>query len=646
MKINALITLISLIPRRFKRICVLFVDISLSGLTFWYSIYLLSGNWLIQSNSQWLSMAFEIIVSTAIFYCFGLYNEVFRYIGSAAFKSTVRAFIYLFCTALIVFTLIGVEDVPRSIGIIQPILLFCAIGSFRYLIRFIFSYSRSNIERKKKSILIFGAGQSGRQLLASLNIDKNIIVKGFVDDDTRLQGNFVNGICVYSCENLKALIDNLAITDLILAMPSSSRSRRLEVINALEGCGVRVRTLPSVVSFVTGQINLADLHDLEMPDLLGRNEVLPDPLAISHAVSNKVILVTGAGGSIGSELCRQILALSPKELILVDSCEFNLYTISSELKVKCLPGVNLKLDGAHPESDSIANHTKIFSYLLSIRDINSIKRVFSRHCPDTVFHAAAYKHVPLVEENAVEGIRNNVFGTKTIAELSMASGVRNFTLVSTDKAVRPTNVMGATKRISELILQSLAESVKSSQLPTIFSMVRFGNVLGSSGSVAPLFVNQIKNREPITITHPDVTRYFMSISEAAQLVLQASSMSSGGEVFILDMGAPVRIYDLALKMIYLSGLTLKDELHPDGDIEIKFIGLRPGEKLFEELLIGNDPQPTKHAKILKGNESFIPLDKLNKELKALEEILESNDLKLVYEKLKNLVPEYIPNVTA
>ena len=585
-------------------------------------------------------MVFDIALSTFIFYYFGLYNEVFRFIGSAAFKSTVKAFIYFFICCFIIFTVVGVEDVPRSIGIIQPILLFCAIGSFRYLIRFIFSFTTTHKGGRRISILIFGAGQSGRQLLASLIIDKNVIVRGFVDDDPRLQGNFVNGVQVYGSENLKGLIGNLGVTDLILAIPSSSRSRRLEVIDSLEGCGVRVKTMPSMVNFATGQINLSDLDDLNMTDLLGRKEVPLDLLAVSRSVSNKVVLVTGAGGSIGSELCRQILALSPKALVLVDNGEFNLYTILTELKAR---SANQNLDKNPLGPDCITNHTKIFPHLVSIRDTDSLKRVFSLHSPDTVFHAAAYKHVPLVEENVIEGVRNNVFGTKTIAELSIASGVRNFILISTDKAVRPTNVMGASKRIAELILQSLAESSKNNQLPTIFSMVRFGNVLGSSGSVAPLFVRQIKNREPITITHPDVTRYFMSISEAAQLVLQASIMASGGEVFILDMGSPVRIYDLALKMIHLSGLSLRDELHPDGDIEVKFIGLRPGEKLFEELLIGNNPQPTSHAKILKANEFFISLDKLTEELKTLEEVLDSYDEELVCEKLKKMIPEYIPS---
>lgn len=644
MKYKSVLTSLNRMPRVFKRFIVLLIDFLLSGLTFWYSIYLLTGQWQLQGAEKNLSMIFTGIVSGFIFYYYGLYYEVFRYVGSAAFKSIVRAFTTLFILEFAIFTIIGVSEVPRSIGIIQPIFLFCAVGFLRYFIRFVFGALKLEKSGRKINILIFGAGHSGRQLLATLNTDKAVNVKGFIDDDRQLQGNYVNGIRVYSSERLQELINSLGITDVLLAIPSASRDRRLEIIDSIRDARVRVRTLPNIVNLAAGQIRLTDLDDLDMNDFLGRKEVPPNPSLLSKTVTNKVVVVSGAGGSIGSELSRQIFALSPKELILVDISEFNLYSISSAFKElsdqRILAGNQEKIEGS-PESHNI--DTKINSYLLSVRDRESLQKIFFEHRPDTVFHAAAYKHVPLVEENMVEGIRNNVFGTKCIAELSMASGVHNFMLVSTDKAVRPTNIMGVSKRISEIILQSLAEQAREKKHATIFSMVRFGNVLGSSGSVAPLFIRQIKERKSITLTHPDVTRYFMSIPEAAQLVLQATSMATGGEVFILDMGAPVRIYDLALRLIHLSGLAVKNELHPDGDIEIKIIGLRQGEKLFEELLIGNNPEFTEHKKILKANESFISWDQLEKELESLEEVLTSDDKELICTKLRKLVPEYRPS---
>jgi len=641
MKFNQISQYLSKLSRLQKRGIVLVGDVLLNCILFWFSIFLLTDDWQFKTYSQWLAMILSSIGTAFLFIKFGLYNEVFRYIGSAAFKSVVIAFIWIFLLFLSIFSIIGIQEIPRAIGFMQPIFLFCAVGSFRYFIRLFFNNTVSD-KHNKLTILIFGAGRSGRQLYASLNTDKNIIVKGFVDDDPKIQGNSINGIYVYAGNDLKSLINKIGITDVLLAMPSATRMRRLEIIDALENCGVRVRTLPSIINFAAGQIRYSDLNDLEMNDLLGRKEILPDLKIISNNITNKVVLVTGAGGSIGSELCRQIIALSPKELVLVDNSEFNLYKIKSELVDAFSTGQgNLSLhDGENGNAEKFISCKNIFSYLLSTTDKDSLSRVFSKHHPDTVFHAAAYKHVHLVEENIAEGIRNNVFSTKIVAELSMACGVKYFTLISTDKAVRPTNVMGVSKRISELILQSMSEFAVQNQCQIKFSMVRFGNVLGSSGSVAPLFIKQIKQRKPITLTHRDVTRYFMSIPEAVQLVLHANSMAKGGEVFILDMGNPIRIYDLALRIIYLSGLTLKDDKNEYGDIEIQEIGLRPGEKLFEELLIGASPEATIHPKIMKANEDYIPWNALNIELNNLEKAIHSDDRQLIFAALIKIVPEY------
>jgi FlaA1/EpsC-like NDP-sugar epimerase len=434
----------------------------------------------------------------------------------------------------------------------------------------------------------------------------------------------------------------------LLAIPSANQHRRSEIVSSLDGCGVRVRTLPGLNDLASGRVRISDLHDLDMNDLLGREVVPPKVELLEKNIRNQVVLVTGAGGSIGGELCRQIIKFSPKALILIDSSERSLYLIYEELKRALIELVD---DRSAPVSDDAdlppsEMSIKLIPCLASVRDGDLLMKIFRAHQPATVFHAAAYKHVPLVEQNPAEGIRNNVFGTFTCAQVSLECGVSHFTLVSTDKAVRPTNVMGASKRIAELVLQAMADvSFKGNRLTT-FSMVRFGNVLGSSGSVAPLFSAQIAAGGPITLTHSEVTRYFMTIPEAAQLVIQASAMANGGDVFVLDMGKSVRIYDLAVRMVYLSGLLVKDECNPNGDIEIKVTGLRPGEKLYEELLIGENPRATDHPKIMKAHEEFLSWDELQQELEKLNVALDACDAKLIRVMLQKLVPGYQPNIDA
>nr|WP_114652025.1 nucleoside-diphosphate sugar epimerase/dehydratase [Polynucleobacter necessarius] len=627
----------------------MFGDVLICGFSVWLAFGLRLDQWGYFQGQQWMAFIAAIGFSFPPFVSSGLYRAIFRYVGSAALASMARVFIIytglFFCT----FTLLGVDDVPRSIGVIQPILLFIGIGTSRYFVRY-FLGSINNVQksfqRAQPIALIYGVGSAGRQLASGITSNKEMLVKGFIDDDPHLQGSTVNGISVYPNTDVQGLIHRLDITDVLLAIPSASQNRRSEIIASLNGCGVRVRTLPGLIDLASGRVRISDLHDLDMNDLLGRAVVPPDEELLEKNIRDQVVLVTGAGGSIGSELCRQIIKFSPKSLILLDSSEHSLYLIYEELKKAVTALKHDDLANGGDGQDSLphpALSNKLAASLASVRDSDLLRKIFRAHQPNTVFHAAAYKHVPLVEQNPAEGIRNNVFGTFTCAQVSLECGVSNFILVSTDKAVRPTNVMGASKRIAELVLQAMAEVSAKGDHSTNFSMVRFGNVLGSSGSVAPLFSAQIAAGGPITLTHSEVTRYFMTIPEAAQLVIQASAMAVGGDVFVLDMGEPVRIHDLAVKMVYLSGLLVKDEAHPHGDIEIEVTGLRPGEKLYEELLIGDNPQPTAHPKIMKAHEEFMSWSDLQQELEKLNIALAACDGKLIKGMLKKLVPGYQPN---
>ncbi|QWE29650.1 polysaccharide biosynthesis protein [Polynucleobacter sp. AM-7D1] len=630
-------------PRSTKRGAVVILDILICIFSTWISFGLRLDQWgWLEGNRYWALIA-AIGFMLPLFMFFGLYRTIFRYVGFFVLESMVRVLAIYLVLYVGIFTIVGVEDIPRSIGVIQPIILIFCIGIGRYLIQLWLGsvdYVGRPHSKQIPVAIIYGAGSAGRQLASALSLSGQMLVKGFIDDDRQLQGNTIDGINVYGNGDLSGLISRQGITDVLLAIPSANQSRRNQIITSLEGCGVRVRTLPGVIDLVFGRVRISDLHDLDMNDLLGRQVVPPNVKLLEANIRNQVVLVTGAGGSIGSELCRQIIKFLPKSIILVESSEHALYVVYEELKHLTLDlDINYQLESTGAVSEFLIPR------LASVRDVDLVNKIFDEFKPNTVFHAAAYKHVPLVEQNAAEGIRNNVLGTQICAQAALDTGTSCFILISTDKAVRPTNVMGASKRVAELVLQAMSEFARKNGCKTKFSMVRFGNVLGSSGSVAPLFSAQIKAGGPITLTHPEVTRYFMTIPEAAQLVIQASAMSTGGDVFVLDMGKPVRIYDLAVKMIFLSGLMLKNKDNMHGDIEIQITGLRPGEKLYEELLIGNDPQPTDHPKIMKAHEEFLSKHDLELELERLNRALSVGDSFLIRKSLKSLVPGYQPTLT-
>ena len=600
---------------------------------------------MIQGNQWWVIIS-AVGFSIPLFIKFGFYRAIFRYVGTLALLSMARIFVAYTASFFVLFTFFGLEGVPRSIGVIQPLLLFIAIGATRFLLRYwlgTIGGPKVKHDLSQSIALIYGVGSEGRQLFASLNVGNEVLVKGFIDDDVLLQGNTINGVRIYPSSNLRMLIDKLGVTDVLLAIPEVDQAKKNKVIQELYGCRVRVRKIERAFHLPNNDLGAPEIHDLDMDDLLGRSKVIPDFTLLERSIQNKTILVTGAGGSIGGELCRQIISFSPATLILIDISEFALYTINQELIDIISSDENGRLQKKNTGewiASSNPAPTNIIPCLCSVQDVGLVKNIFTKYSPDIVFHAAAYKHVPLVEINLAEGIRNNVFGTLNCAQASLEAAVSNFVLVSTDKAVRPTNIMGASKRIAEMVLQAKADYCLQAGLATKFSMVRFGNVLGSSGSVVPLFRSQIISGGPITLTDLEVTRYFMTIPEAAQLVIQSSAMARGGEVYLLDMGQPVRIYDLAIKMIYLSGLMVKDEFNPLGDIEIKVTGLRPGEKLYEELLIDGSPQQTDHPKIMKAIEMLMPWDQLEQELEYLNLALNSGDEALIKKLLKNLVPGY------
>jgi FlaA1/EpsC-like NDP-sugar epimerase len=611
-------------PRITKRMVAIVVDIGLCVLTVWLAYYLRLGEFVkLTGNAIWPA-GIAILIALPIFIISGLYRAIFRYSGWPALLAVAKAVAIYGLLYFLIFTAIGVRDVPRTVGIIQPILLLLFVGASRAFARICLGSEYHNILKRaaRSRVLIYGAGAGGRQLVGAIGSSDEMQVVGFLDDDDRLHGQFLNNQPIYNPEDLVDLVGALNISDVILAIPSVSRKRRNEIINQIRNARVAVRTLPSISDLLQGKVNISDLKELDIDDLLGREPVTPNHILLAKNIVNKIIMVTGAGGSIGGELCRQIINVGPSKLLLIENSEFALYEIHQELEEK-ISGRDIVL----------------VPLLASIQDVGRLREIMTTWHPDTVYHAAAYKHVPLVEQNPAEGIKNNVLGTLRVAQESVSSGVTDFVLISTDKAVRPTNIMGASKRLAEMVLQALAENSSKTNL----SMVRFGNVLGSSGSVVPKFRQQIRDGGPITLTHPDITRYFMTIPEASQLVIQAGAMSKGGDVFVLDMGSPVRIIDLACRMVELSGLTIRDELDPDGDIEIEISGLRPGEKLYEELLIGDDSKPTSHPRIMKAHEDFIVWDDLQKHLESLEIALNLNDVGVIRLIMKNLVSGYVPN---
>ena len=596
------------LPRAAKRGVALAIDVVICLATVALAYWLRLGEWAPPTGYQIWSYVLPVIIAIPLFIRFGLYRAIFRYVGWSALFSVVKACSIFGVVYAAIFAVVGIYGVPRTIGVIQPILLFLFVGGSRAVARFWLGGGYLNLLRlsQRKRVLIYGAGSAGRQLAAGLANSEDMNVVGFVDDDTALHASVMNGKAIYAPTNLADLIEALEVSILLLAIPSASRQRRNEIIDSVRGSHASIRTLPGMGDLAHGRVTVNDLRELEIEELLGRDPVAPDPALLAQNLFGKTIIVSGAGGSIGSELCRQILRENPKNLLLLEMSEYNLYSIHQELLT-------------HIEDDGVT--TNIVPMLTSVLQEQSLDSLMTTWLPDTIFHAAAYKHVPLVEHNVVEGVRNNVFGTFAFASAARKHNVADFVLISTDKAVRPTNMMGASKRLAELILQSFA--VQNSK--TRFSMVRFGNVLGSSGSVVPLFRKQIKQGGPVTVTHEDITRYFMTIPEAAQLVIQAGTMATGGEVFVLDMGEPVRIVELARTMIELSGLSVRDDANPDGDIAVEVTGLRDGEKLYEELLIGDNPEVTEHVRIMKANEDFLHWAELEPILDQLKTAMDAND---------------------
>ena len=608
------------LPRYAKKIIVILIDVGLCILCTWFAFYLRLEEIVKIDDLTTQAVEISALLAIPIFWLMGLYKTIFRFQGSSIiFTVFVATSVY----ALLYFAVIsiyGIQGIPRSIGIIQPILLFLSISATRISYKFFFltSFKKS---KNRTNVLIYGAGSAGRQLLTSLESNLEMKVIGFLDDDPQYHQQKILGQTVYDPTNIEKLINKKNVELVLLALPLITRQKRNQIINTLNKYKVIVKTLPSIQDIVEGKVSISDIKDLSIDDLLSREQVQPNLELLSKNINSKVIIVTGAGGSIGSELSRQIIKFKPKKLILAELNEFALYKITEDLK-------------------SINKSIKIIPLLINIQNQLKIDQLFESFNIDTVYHAAAYKHVPLVEENISESVKNNVFGTFNLAEAALKYNVSNFVLISSDKAVRSTNVMGATKRLAEICVQSLYDNQNQQSK---FAIVRFGNVLESSGSVIPKFKQQIKEGGPITLTHPDVTRYFMTITEASQLVIQAGAMAEKCEVYVLDMGKSVRIKELIEKMIKLSGLSIKDDKNLEGDVLIKIIGLRPGEKLYEELLIGDNPQKTYHKKIQKAQDLFIPFNKLKIDLDHLLNLIEENKVEEVKHMLSNLVPSYQSN---
>lgn len=639
------------LSRQRKRALQVLADIILIWLALWLAFVVRLGiEELINPLGEhlWLFIAAPLI-AIPLFTRFGLYRAVMRYVGKdvlvAIFQSVTLSALLL---ALAVYWYRDSPAmVPRSLVFNYWWLAVMLIGGLRLGLRQYFLgnwYAGLSIpfvepSRELPRVAIYGAGAAGNQLLYALRMGKEMRPVAFVDDDSSLARRVIAGLQVYRPRHMQQMIEETGATEILLAIPSASRARRREVLERLEKFPLYVRSVPSYMDLVNGHVKVQDLQEVDIADLLGRDSVAPQEKLLQHCISGQTVMVTGAGGSIGAELCRQIVTLQPNVLILFEHSEFNLYSIHRELEQR------ITREGQDIE---------LIPILGSIRNPARLLDVMQRWSVDTVYHAAAYKHVPLVEHNTSEGLLNNVIGTVNTAQAAVQSGVKHFVLISTDKAVRPTNIMGSTKRLAEMVLQALSHEAAPRLMGagssasvhqvnnTCFTMVRFGNVLGSSGSVIPLFREQIKRGGPVTVTHPNITRYFMTIPEAAQLVIQAGSMGLGGDVFVLDMGEPVRIIDLAEKMILLSGMTVRNEENPNGDIAIQFSGLRPGEKLFEELLIGSNVTPTEHPMIMRANEAYLPWETLLTQLQLLEQAAREDDYARFRQLLRELVDGYSP----
>ncbi|HAS8519809.1 TPA: polysaccharide biosynthesis protein [Vibrio vulnificus] len=588
------------LPRVHKRLISLAIDTLLITFSFFMAIWVRYGEVAISVSAEtWLTLAGTVVVTLIAFTRLGLYRAVLRYLTFHALTVVVLGAL-ISALSITTFAYFFNAEVPRTVPVIYMTFLALLCGGARMMVRsLIVQASRKGCER----VLIYGAGSTGRQLAIALRNAETYQVKGFIDNDPSLENTIIQGLTVHSSQQISRLVEKQEIEKILLAMPRATRSERKAIIDGLLHLPVEVLTVPDFKDIVNGNATVDELKDVAIEDLLGRDPVEPNPELMKANIHGKVVMVTGAGGSIGSELCRQIVRQKPKTLILFELSEYGLYEIDKELSGMV---------------EAMQLEVEIIPLLGSVQRINRLSATMRAFGVQTVYHAAAYKHVPLVEYNVVEGVRNNVFGTYYSAKAAIEAGVESFVLISTDKAVRPTNVMGTSKRMAELALQALAAKENDKVNGTRFCMVRFGNVLGSSGSVIPLFKRQIEEGQAITVTHPDIIRYFMTIPEAAQLVIQAGAMGKGGDVFVLDMGEPVKIVDLAKNLIQLSGLEVKSSDNPNGDIEIKFTGLRPGEKLYEELLIGDNVEGTDHERIMTANEQFLPLEEFNQILDNLD----------------------------
>lgn len=610
-----------------KRAVALLTDGILCLASVWGAYYLRTGSWPVIPQPLWHASAISVVLALPLFVIFGLYRAIFRYSGMDALATITKAVAFYALPICVIFTAIGIPGVPRTMGVIQPIVMLLLIVASRGIASGWLgqSYRNAVAEVEKPRMLIYGAGASGRQVAAALAVSGQVRLVGFLDDNPSLWNATLIGLPVYRPDDLLRVLEKTRVTDVLLAINKSSRTRRNEIIQLTRRAGLHIRTMPGVDEMAKGKILFNELKELEIEDLLGRAPIPPDLDLLEQNIAHKIVMVTGAGGSIGSEICRQVARIGPEVLLLVDSSEYNLYAIHQEI-------TRLIASGAIPAQS-------VVPLLANVRDRRRVDEIVGTWEPHSIYHAAAYKHVPLVEQNLLEGLSTNVIGTVNVALSVRDHGVENLVLISTDKAVRPTNVMGATKRLAEIALQALAAKHPSQN----FSMVRFGNVLGSSGSVVPLFRTQIAAGGPITITHPEITRYFMTIPEAAELVIQAGAMAKGGEVFVLDMGDPIKVIDLARLMIELSGLRVRDDVAGDGDIAIEFVGLRPGEKLYEELLIGDNPTPSDHPRIMCAHEDFLPWDQLEIALQRLDRLIAEGDAAGAKAWLREMVPEFVPS---
>lgn len=611
------------LPRPVRRLIAFAMDAGICVLSVWLAFSIRIGQWPPAEQSVLVVIVVTLFCWFAVAWSAGIYRAIIRSTGGRTIADIAFACFMLAVPMVSIFMFIGIDGVPRTIGILQPMILLMLLATSRIFIRYALVDVLHLVHRSRQQrVAIYGAGRAGQQLALALRHESHLVLNCYFDDDAGLTGSRMDGIPVIDGKDVGQFIAKFGVDEILLALPSATRSRRREIVERIQKYPVRVRSLPSIGNIIDGEVSIRDLKEVRVEDLLGRDPVPPDEQLLGGAIAEKNVLVSGAGGSIGSELCRQILARGPRRLILVEQSEFALYSILTEL-----------------EEGGVGEEAEIVPELASAADNAAMRRIMDKHRPQTVFHAAAYKHVPLVEANPISGLRNNIMSTLYCCTEAERVGVARFILISTDKAVRPTNIMGASKRFCELIVQGRASETDGD---TIFSIVRFGNVLSSSGSVVPRFQEQINAGGPVTLTHNEVTRYFMTIPEAAQLVMQAGAMARGGEVFVLDMGHPVRIIDLARSMIQLSGCTVRDKDNPDGDIVIEEVGLRPGEKMYEELLIGENPQPTDHSRIMQAHEKLIPWPELTACLERLDRGLEAGDVGEAMMVVRSVVSDYTP----